>query len=137
MAIDSLVIAILEQSQPDDDGTFPDPSDWQFSHPGFSIRGVNMLTQEGPLAVLRTIATASTKRADLETLARTVWSNGDRPQNYGTYHTRICDHVVTIRRRLREELRLPEHHDAVPCIERGDNGVWTLRLPTWERIGVV
>jgi integrase len=42
---------------------------------------------------------------------------------------RISDCISTIRERLRHALLLPDSFNPVPCVARGNGGVWTLYIP--------
>jgi len=42
---------------------------------------------------------------------------------------KISDCISTIRERLRHSLLLPESFNPVPCVARGNGGVWTLYIP--------
>jgi hypothetical protein len=39
--------------------------------------------------------------------------------------------IHELRGALREMLKLPEDFDPVPCVERGEGGVWQINLPEW------
>jgi integrase len=108
--------------------TFPDPAEWQFHDVGFAFRGVHVGMQGGALKILKAIALSPMHQCTVEELKAAVWPDGP-PGSFRTVQGRICDCISTIRERLRHALLLPEAFNPVPCVQRGNGGVWSLYIP--------
>ena len=115
--------------------TFPEPSEWCFTHSAFAIRGIWVKTAGGSLRVIQALATARNRVCTLEDLAGAVWPDGFRPAKFDTLQGSICDRISKLRAHLRWALHLPEAYDPIPCIEKGNGGVWTIYLPAQAKGG--
>jgi integrase len=108
--------------------SFPDPAEWQFHNVGFAFRGYHVQMQGAALKILKAIALSSLHQCTLEELIRAVWPGGP-VGSLRTVQGRISDAISTIRERLRHVLLLPDSFNPVPCVARGNGGVWTLYIP--------
>lgn len=99
------------------------PAEWQFSKFGFRFRGSRWFKMEGrKLALLRAFVQAGEEPLGVEALQKIL---GTGKRGAMDVHPRIAD----LRARLRRFLGLADSWDPLPCIARGNGGVWTLHIP--------
>ena len=109
--------------------SFPDPAEWMFHNVGFAFRGHHVHMEGGALKILKALALSPMHQCTIDELKVAVWPDGNIPGSFRTVQARICDCISTIRERLRHALLLPESFNPVPCVQRGNGGVWSLYIP--------